>query len=124
MKKISTSGKLLLLCFLLSCSGRNDGNINITVSDSEDIYKLTAEFDERKNRALEKCMNDHLGNNSNFSFINSRIDGDITLDDHTTFYIKKKSGYLKIVFDKDKNSKASYNEVKAFSEELKQALKD
>jgi hypothetical protein len=125
MKRISKATILLLSCFFLSCSGRrHSGNISITLSESDNTYKVVAEFDERKTRALERCMNKYLGNNSDMSFTNSRIDGDITLDDRTTFYIKKKSGFLKIILDKDKNTRASYDEIKAFGQELKLALKE
>jgi len=125
MKRISTAFSVLVMCFFLSCSGRrHNGNISITLSESGDTYKVIAEFDERKNRALERCMNKYLGNNSNMSFTNTSIDGDMTLDDHTTFYIKKKSGFLKIILDKEKNSRDSYNEIKAFGQELKLALQE
>lgn len=125
MKRISKAAVLLLSCFFLSCSGRrHNGNISIILSESDNTYKVIAEFDERKNRALERCMNKYLGNNSSMSFTNSRIDGDITLDDKTTFYIKKKSGFLKIILDKDKNSRESYDEIKAFGQELKLALQE
>jgi hypothetical protein len=125
MRRISKAAILLVSCFFLSCSGkRHNGNISITLSESHNTYKVIAEFDERKNRSLERCMNKYLGNNSNMSFTNARIDGNITLDDKTNFYIKKESGFLKIILDKDKNSRASYSEIKAFGQELKLALQE
>lgn len=57
------------------------------------------------------------------SFVNTRIDGQLTLDDRTTFTISKYPGMLEIDFDKRKNSADSYAEIKALAEGLRSALK-
>lgn len=67
-------------------------------------------------------MNRHFGKVSRMSFANARIDADITLDDGTNFYIKKKTGFLKIKFDKEKNTADAYYELKALGTDLKSAI--
>ena len=57
------------------------------------------------------------------SFANTRINGSIGLDDHTTFFLKKISGHLRIELDKRKNSIHSYREIKSFCEGIKEVLK-
>jgi len=56
------------------------------------------------------------------SFVNTRIDGDLTLDDKTTFYIKKKPGFLEIKLNKNRNSSSSYHTIKELGEGLKGVL--
>ena len=67
-------------------------------------------------------MNEKLGDKNDLSFIHTTIDAEVTLDDGTQLYIKNKPGELEINFDKDKNSIASYHEVKALGEGLKPFL--
>ena len=56
------------------------------------------------------------------SFVNSRIDGTIALDDHTIFYIKKYPGFIEIELDKDKNSDVAYRRIKSMCEGIKRVL--
>ena len=56
------------------------------------------------------------------SFVNSRIDGTIALDDHTTFYIKKYPGKLEIKLNKDENSDEAYERVKSMCNGIKKLL--
>ena len=76
-------------------------------------------YDKRRSAEVDRYMDKHFGKASNMSFANSRIDGDIAMDDGTRFYIKKKPGYLEIKFDRAENSFASFKEVKALGDDLK-----
>lgn len=127
MKKIS----MALLCIvatvwaLSSCSHKhNNGNISLSVSESGQYYKLSASFDEDRTFFLEEYMNRTLGNGNNISFKHTVMDADITLDNGTTFYIKKDPGRLKIKFNKNANSIGSYKKMKHFTEGLKEVLSD
>lgn len=42
------------------------------------------------------------------------MDADITLDDKTTFYVKKSPGFLNIKFDKEKNSEEAFTKLKEY----------
>lgn len=124
MKKISLVilCNLFVLCFSLSCKQDNHHNVSIHISDSEQYYKIYAYYNEDKTRGVEKYMNDKIGTRNNMSFINTKINGQLALDDHTTFYIKKYPGYLQIKFEKEKNSGASYKEIKDLDEGLKRVM--
>jgi hypothetical protein len=125
MKKNSSAllGNLFMLCFSISCGQLNNHDINIHVSESQHNYQFLAHYDKSRTRNVDEYMDDKIGGNSNVSFVNSEIDGKISLDDHTTFYIKKNPGYLQIKLDKDENSTASYKEIKNMAEGLKEIMK-
>lgn len=112
-----------MLCFSISCGHLDHHNISIHVSESSHDYKFLAHYDKSKTRDVDEYMDDEIGRNSNMSFVNSQIDGKISLDDRTTFYIKKSPGHLQINFDKDENSTASYREIKKMAEGLKEVMK-
>jgi len=104
-------GVLLALALTATISCRH--HVDVTYNETDDHYTMKANFDERKTRAVEKYLDDRVGSQSNMSFTNTRIDGQLELDDHTTFYIKKRAGFLKIDFDKRKNSYAAYEKIKS-----------
>ena len=83
---------------------------------------MLAHFSTGKTNDVDEFMDDKIGNRSNMSFVNSRIDGKLTLDDHTTFYIKKDPGYLQIKLDKDENSAEAYERVKSMCEGIKKVI--
>jgi hypothetical protein len=83
---------------------------------------MKAHFSQHKTRAVEEYMNDRIGDRGDMSFVNTRIDGQITLDDRTTFYIKKYPGFLEIKLDKDQNDFDSYQRVKAMCEGIKEVV--
>ena len=113
---------LLLVCFCLSCTQSNNDNVNINISESEHYYKMLAHFSTGKTRDVDVFMDHKIGKRSNMSFANSRIDGKLALDDHTTFYIKKYPGYLQIKLDKEENSAEAYQRIKSMCEGLKNEI--
>ncbi len=104
-----------------SCS-QNDHDINISYQENGDYYSMKAHFSKRKTRAVENYMDDQIGRRSKMSFVNSRIDGTIVLDDHTKFYLKKSPGILEIKLDKDENPNESYDEIKSMCTGMKKIL--
>ena len=120
----------VLLCTFLfvsvcvSCSQLgNNGNINITLSESEHDYKVLAHYPEENTKKVERYLTKKIGRKSNVSFRNTQIDAQLTLDDGTTFYMKNQPGNLIIKLNKDENSDASYKEIKALGEGLQPLLK-
>ena len=83
---------------------------------------MNADFSKSKTGAVEEYMDSTIGRRSNMSFVNSRIDGTLALDDHTTFYIKKYPGSIEIKLDKDKNSDEAYWHIKSMCEGIKKLL--
>jgi hypothetical protein len=112
---------LLLVCCVLSCARLNN-NINLTVSESDQYFKIKAQYNKDNTRAVEKCIDDHLRKNGDASFINTSIDGNLTLTNGTTFYIKNYPGQLEIKFDKAENSMASLNDMKSLAKDLKPSI--
>ena len=97
-----------------------NGN-DITVSESEDQYKISADYPEEKSGKVQRCLDEYL-EPSGMSFVNARIDGDIALDNKANLYINTSLGTLKIKLDKQKNSTASYRRMKKLGEALKVLL--
>lgn len=121
MKRKSTLPVLFICCLLVYC--RHKGGISIHYSESKDYYGMNAWFDERKTRAVEEYMDDKIGRRSDISFVNTRIDGSMRLDNRITIFINKFPGHLKIELDKRKNSADSYRQIKSLCEGIKEVLK-
>jgi hypothetical protein len=113
----------LVVITLSSCRWYNHGNISINYSEWSHYYLMKAHFNKHKTRTVEEYMDEKIGDRSDMSFVNTRIDGQITLDDRTTFYIKKYPGFLEIKLDKDQNNFDSYQRVKAMCEGIKEVVK-
>ena len=112
---------LLMVCFCLSCS-HSDHNVNIQISESHHYYKMLARFNSGKTTDVDEFMDHKIGRRSNMSFVHSRIDGKIALDDHTIFYIKKYPGYLQIKLDKEENSAEACQRIKSMCEGIKTVI--
>jgi len=122
MKKLTTLFFYASLCtFLMSCL-HNGHDINIAYSEDVHYYSMNAHFPKNKTRDVDEYMDDRIGRRSKMSFVNSRIDGTIALDDHTKFYIKKSPGVLEIKLDKDENSDEAYHEIKLMCQGIKKIL--
>ena len=115
MKKLTVLFYALTLLTVISCL-HNNGNIDISYSESDRYYSMEAHFSIDKTRALEEYMDDKIGEASNMSFVKTTIDGRVGLDDHTTFYIKKYPGFVKIKLDKFKNSDEAYSRIRSMCE--------
>ena len=122
MKKLHLLFYALTCISVVSCRYFNDHDIHIGYSEDDQYYSMNAHFPSNRTRDVEEYLDRRIGNNSNMSFKNTRIDGKVTLDDHTTFYIKKFPGILKIKLDKDKNSEESYHEIKTMCQGIKRIL--
>ena len=124
MKRISFAVlcNLYMLCFCLSCEQINHHSVSIHVSDSQHYYKMYAHYNRGKAGNMDEYMTDEIGRASNMSFVNTRIDGKLTLDDHTNFYLKKYPGYIEIKLDKEENSGDAYRKIKTMCEGIKQII--
>ena len=111
-----------LVCITITSCRHNDHDINITLSESGHYYSMKAYFSRNQTRDVERYMDSRIGRRSNMSFVNSQMDGMIALDDHTTFYIKKSPGLLKIKLDKNENSEEAYRRIRLICEGIKKVL--
>ena len=122
MKKLTTLFFYVLACLTVISCMHNDHDINIAYSEDNHYYSMNAHFPKNKTRDVDEYMDDRIGRRSKMSFVNSRIDGTISLDDHTKFYIKKSPGVLEIKLDKDENSDEAYHEIKLMCQGIKKIL--
>ena len=119
--------KLTLFFYALACITatsciHHDHDISITYNDADYYYSMNAHFSKSKTRDVERYMDRKIGERSSMSFVNSRIDGELALDDHTMFYIKKYPGYLEIELNKDENSDEAYERIRSMCEGVKEVL--
>jgi hypothetical protein len=94
---------VLMFASLTSCGWYDNGNTDISYSEGSHYYSMKAHFNKNKTRKVESYMDQRIGDLSNMSFVNTRIAGQIALDDHTIFYIKI-PGLLEIKFNKVKTA--------------------
>lgn len=117
--------KLLLIVFLspafLMCQ-RN--GITITEKVTNDLtYQFTADYPESETGTVQNILSRHL-KDSGMSFTNTKLDGDLGLDNGMFFYINSRPGSLKIVCDRSKNSEENYERIRKMCEGIKKTLED
>ncbi len=119
---------LIVLSFILltgtskiSCSFP-DGSVSIKHSQYDHYYEMTAKFNPDKTNKVDRYLDKELPS-GNMSFVNTEMDDDITLDDKTTFYVKKSPGYLNIKLDKEKNSEEAFTKLKGVLEGIGEAVR-
>ena len=83
---------------------------------------MTAKFNPDKTAAVERWLDKELAGGDR-SFTNTEIDGNITLDNQATFYIKKSPGFLNIKLDKEKNSDAMYQTIRSVCEGINEVVR-
>ena len=87
---------LVAICFFVFIFHRivYKENVSIRIQESNDSYRLIASYERYQTRKLEKYIEaqlySHHYNNKN------RVDGKITLDDHTSMYLRTAPGKLYI----------------------------
>lgn len=122
MKKKSILVFTLFCCMFVSCR-HHKGDISIEYSESRNYYSMNAWFGENQTREVEEYLDEKIGRQNNVSFVRTKMDGWIGLDDHTNFFIKKFPGHISIELDKRKNSHDSYRQIKSLCEGMKEVLK-
>ena len=111
MKKLAILLNVLLSGIVIISCGFPDGSISIKHSQYDHYYEMTAKFNPEKTTKVDKYLDQELAT-GDMSFTNTQMDGEITLDNKTTFYIRKSAGYLNIKFDKEKNSEEAFYKIK------------
>ena len=109
MKKLAI---LLSITIVLISCGFPGGSISIKHSEYDHYYEMTAKFNPERTAAVERWLDKELAT-GDLSFAKIEIDGNITLDNQATFYIKKSPGFLNIKLDKEKNSDAIYQKIRS-----------
>ena len=113
---------ILVICTTIISCGFPGGSVSIKHSQYDHFYEMKAKFNPEKTIEVEKYLDNEFPV-GDMSFVNTGMDGDITLDNKTTFYIKKSPGYLYIKFDKEKNSDEAYVKVKSVLERIGEVVR-
>ena len=122
MKKLSILLFVLLPVITITSCGFPDGSISIKHSQYDHYYEMTAKFNPEKTTKVDRYLDKELPS-GNMSFVNTRMDGEITLDNKATFYIKKSPGYLHIKFDKEKNSDEAYAKIRSVCDGINEVVR-
>ena len=113
--------ELVIYTSIISC-GFPDGSVSIKQSEYSHYFEMTAKFNPDKTAAVEKLLDKELPS-GDMSFANTQIDGNITLDDKGTFYIKKSPGFLHIKLDKATNADEVYHRIRSVCEKIKDVVR-
>ena len=122
MKKFAILLTVLLPVITITSCGFPDGSTSIKHSQYDHYYEMTAKFNPEKTTEVDKYLDKELPS-GNMSFVKTKMDGEITLDDKATFYIKKLPGYLNIKFDKEKNSYEAFARIKSVCEGINNVVR-
>jgi hypothetical protein len=122
MKKSAIISSVLSLCLIIISCGYPGGSISIKHSEHSHYYEMTAKFNPDKTAAVERWLNKELAT-GDMSFANIEMDGDITLDNKATFYMKKSPGFLHIKFDKEKNSDEAYQKIRSVCKGINEVVR-
>lgn len=117
---------MFLVALVSSCysyhSTNNSDGVSVTVSENEEEYKLSASFDENKTRLVQNYVQDFTGNTGLIKSGKIEINANLMPNNNTKFYIKCKSGQLKIRFDREENSEEAYERIQEMCEGIKELL--
>jgi hypothetical protein len=99
---------------------RNGRNTSIRVKENGRIYEIKASYAKNKTYRIQRFIDQELHTRDVFS--NARMDGDITLDDRSSFYVQTYPGKLIIRMDRRENDPEAYYRLKSLGEKLKRKL--
>lgn len=122
MKRSAALSFVISICLTIISCGFPGGSISIKHSEYDHYYEMTAKFNPDRTAAVERWLDKELPT-GDISFTNTEIDGDITLDDKSVFYIKKSPGFLNIKLDKEKNSDVVYKKIRAVCEGINDVVR-
>ena len=112
----------LSICLVFVACGFPGGSISIKHSEYAQYYEMTAKFNPDRTAAVERWLDKELAS-GDLSFSNTKIDGNITLDNQGEFYIKKSPGFLHIKLDKEKDRNEFYQKVRAACEGINDVVR-
>lgn len=115
---LSALAGVCLLGALLACSDGHDTNISVT--DSDDTYEFSAKFDKHKTKRVQDFINAKMAPAT--SATGNHVDITTKLADNTQFKLEESPGKVRIEFDKEANSEASYHRVKYMCEGIKKVI--
>ena len=122
MKRPAILSFVISVCLTIVSCDLPGGSISIKHSEYDHYYEMTAKFNPDRTAAVERWLNKEMAT-GDVSFTNTEIDGNITLDNNSTFYMKKSPGFLNIKLDKEKNSEAVYRQIRSVCEGIQDVVR-
>ncbi len=119
-KSITVAFAMLLSC-LISCYGPGN-DTSISISESENTYKMTAYFPEEKTARVKSYINSCISQGDFFTPGNDPVDITADLKDNTRFHLKSRNGKLLIELKKSENTQSSLDRIKQMCEGIKKVL--
>lgn len=98
----------------------NGRGVSIRVKETGRVYEIKASYAKSKTYRIQRFIDQELHTTNVFS--NARMDGDITLDDRSNFYVQAYPGRLVIRMDRRENDPEAYYRIKSLGEKLKRKL--
>jgi hypothetical protein len=98
----------------------NGRNTSIRVKENGRMYEIKAFYAKNKTYRIQRFIDQELHTRDVFS--NARMDGAITLDDRSNFYVQAYPGKLIIRMDRRENNPEAYYRLKSLGEKLKHKL--
>ncbi len=111
---------LLTGCVRYHSERIREGNISITVKESDRRYRVDAKFSRSKTKEVARVIDQMLDANNTLE--TDDLDGTISLEDDSRVYVRLRSGRLKIRFDKDENSETAYERVRDLTDKIKATI--
>jgi len=116
---------IISIIVFFSCHHHNHGGrTSVGVSESDNIYKLEAVYNEDLTGKVQRYINRQIEPNGLFESTNDYFDVTTQLKDRTRFYIKASPGRLLIKLNKKENSYESYTRIKAMCQGIVGLLKE
>ena len=117
---IAISIMLLTGCVRYHSERIREGNISITVNESDRRYRVDAKFSRSKTKEVARVIDQMLDANNTLE--TDDLDGTISLEDDSRVYVRLRSGRLKIRFDKDENSETAYDRIRDLTDKIKATI--
>jgi hypothetical protein len=111
---------LLTGCVRYHSERIREGNISITVKESDRRYRVDAKFSRAKTKEVARVIDQMLDANNTLE--TDDLDGTISLEDDSRVYVRLRSGRLRIRFDKDENSETAYDRVRDLTDKIKATI--
>lgn len=111
---------LLTGCVRYHSERIREGNISITVKESDNRYRVDAKFSRSKTKEVARVIDQMLDANNTLE--TDDLDGTISLEDDSRVYVRLRSGRLRIRFNKDENSETAYDRVRDLTDKIKATI--
>ncbi|NCI48545.1 hypothetical protein GWC95_01330 [Sediminibacterium roseum] len=99
---------------------RHEDQLSIKTKEKDNSYEIRAYFHRAKTKMIQRYMDRQLGANALFE--NSRMDGKVTLDNNSTFYVKTRPGYVYIRMKKNENDSSALAKIKELDHGIRERL--